>query len=114
MKKLLIAVAAAAALTGCKTKEPLFYHGEYSEVVYNYFKADEKDISEQISSLEQIIQQASGKSKPVAPGVHAHLGMLYFESGNSELGVQHFETEKSLFPESAQYIDFLLNSAKGS
>jgi hypothetical protein len=40
--------------------------------------------------------------------------MLYFESGNILQGEAHFETEKQLFPESKQYIDFLLNSAKGA
>lgn len=102
-------------LTGCKTaKEPIYYYGEYNTALYAYFKADQVTIEEQISMLEQVVTDAANQSKTVAPGLHAHLGMLYFETGDTVLGTTHFETEKSLFPESIQYIDFLLLSAKGS
>ena len=48
----------------------------------------------------------------MAPAVHAHLGMLYFETGNPDSGLSQFDREKSLFPESSSYIDFLIKSAK--
>ena len=64
--------------------------------------------------MEEIIEQAHGKSKPVPPGVHAHLGMLYFETGNSDQGLTNFEQEKALFPESATYIDFLISNMSGA
>ncbi|MCP4056283.1 DUF4810 domain-containing protein [Pseudoalteromonas agarivorans] len=115
MKKLLSLIMVCAALTGCNsTKEPIYYYGDYSTAVYAYLKADEVTAEEQISMLEQIISEATGKNKPVAPGLHAHLGMLYFKTGNPSLGTTHFETEKTLFPESVQYIDFLLKSAEGA
>lgn len=101
-------------ISGCKTTEPMYYYGTYSEAVYSYFKADKISVSEQISILEQIIAQAQGKGKPVAPGIHAHLGMLYFESGNNDQGINHFEREKALFPESTAYIDFLMNKTSGT
>jgi hypothetical protein len=91
----------------------MYYYGAYSKAVYSYFKADEIPVSQQISILQEVIAQASGKGKPVAPGVHAHLGMLYFESGNHDLGINHFEQEKALFPESTAYIDFLINKTSG-
>jgi len=50
----------------------------------------------------------------VAPGIHAHLGLLYFNAGSSAEGEQQFAQEKALFPESAQYLDFLLKSKKGA
>lgn len=89
----------------------MYYYGNYSDAVYSYFKADETPVSQQITILEEVIAQAQGKGKPVAPGVHAHLGMLYFESGNNDQGINHFEHEKTLFPESAEYIDFLINKS---
>jgi len=98
----------------CKTTEPTYYYGAYPQAIYSYFKADETSLSQQILILEQVIEQAQGKGKPVAPGVHAHLGMLYFESGNAEQGVSHFEQEKALFPESAAYLDFLMNNTAGA
>ena len=115
MKKIIALVFVFAALTGCNsTKEPIYYYGSYNAAVYAYLKADELSVEEQVNMLEQVITDAANKGKAIPPGLHAHLGMLYFESGNTTLGTSHFETEKTLFPESAHYIDFLLNSAKGA
>lgn len=112
MKVVLSALAIAILVSGCKTTEPQYYYGAYNKTVYSYFKAEDVTVEEQINALNEVIETASSKNKPVAPGVHAHLGMLYFEAGNASLGLAHFEKEKSLFPESAQYIDFLINSAR--
>jgi hypothetical protein len=113
MRVLFVICSAVFFLAGCKTVEPTYYYGAYPEAIYSYFKADETSISQQIMILEQVIEQARGKGKPVAPGVHAHLGMLYFESGNAEQGTTQFEQEKALFPESAAYLDFLMNKTAG-
>ncbi|MBB1387043.1 DUF4810 domain-containing protein [Pseudoalteromonas sp. SG45-5] len=115
MKRLFPLAVIFAALTGCNaTKEPIYYYGGYNTAVYAFLKADTITVEEQISMLEQTIADATNRNKAVAPGLHAHLGMLYFETGNSSQGTTHFETEKSLFPESVQYIDFLLKSAQGA
>lgn len=114
MRILLAVVCTTVFLGGCKTTEPTYYYGAYQEAVYSYFKADDTSVSEQITILEEVIEQARGKGKPVSPGVHAHLGMLYFETGNSGQGVTNFEQEKALFPESATYIDFLMNNMAGA
>jgi len=113
IKLLAAAVLASALLSGCKTTEPLYYYGGYQQSVYSYFKGNETSVSEQISNLELAIEQATVNGKAIAPGVHAHLGMLYFESGNPVLGASHFEQEKALFPESTQFLDFLMNNSKG-
>lgn len=113
MKKILFVLAITAVLAGCKTKDPIYYHGQYNAVVYNYFKAEDMTISEQVQALEELVDTAKAKNKSIAPGIHAHLGMLYFELGNANLGLEHFNTETELFPESKPYIDFLVNSAKG-
>jgi hypothetical protein len=114
MRIIYIVFSALILLAGCKTTEPTYYYGAYPEAIYSYFKADETSISQQIMILEEIIEHARGKGKPVAPGVHAHLGMLYFESGNTDQGVNQFEQEKALFPESAAYLDFLMNKTAGA
>ncbi|QPG05540.1 DUF4810 domain-containing protein [Salinimonas marina] len=113
MRLILIAVF-SLTLWGCKTTEPLYHYGEYNNAVYSYFKGEEVTLEEQISVLNQAIETAAAEGKNIAPGVHAHLGMLYFEAGNPEMGAQQFAQEKALFPESEQYIDFLLKSAKGA
>jgi len=45
------------------------------------------------------------------PGFHAHLGYLYGEMGRNDLMQQQFVLEKELYPESATYIDFLIQNA---
>ena len=114
MKALLVVFCTTLFLIGCKTTEPIYYYGAYPEAVYSYFKADDLSISQQITILEELIEQARGMHKSVPPGVHAHLGMLYFETGNSGLGLTNFEQEKALFPESVNYIDFLINNMAGT
>jgi hypothetical protein len=114
MRVLLVVVCTTLFLVGCKTTEPTYYYGAYSEAVYSYFKADDTSVSQQITILEDVIEQARAKGKLVAPGVHAHLGMLYFETGNAGQGATNFEQEKALFPESATYIDFLMNNMAGA
>lgn len=114
MRVVCLVFSAVFFLAACKSTEPTYYYGAYPEAIYSYFKADTTSLSQQITILEQIIEQARGKGKPVAPGVHAHLGMLYFESGNAQQGTTHFEQEKALFPESATYLDFLMNKTAGA
>ena len=66
------------------------------------------DSDTQIAKLSENIEQARAQGKPVPPGVHAHLGYLYFLQGNPSAAQQEFETEKSLFPESAVFVDGLV------
>lgn len=114
MKKIVCAFALLFTLTACKTTEPLYYHGSYNTSVYTYFKGDDATQADQIASLQQVIQTAEANGKRIAPGIHAHLGLLYFDAGNYDLGKRHFEHEKALFPESAKYLDFLLKSREGA
>ncbi len=113
-KLLGLVLCASALLAGCKnTPEPLYYYGGYQQSVYSYFTGSDSSASEQIDTLNQVIQIAADNGQAVAPGVHAHLGMLHFETGNSRQGTAHFEQEKRLFPEATAYLDFLLRSRSG-
>jgi hypothetical protein len=114
MKKIVCLLSAMLLLSACKTTQPLYYHGEYNKAVYAYFKGDDTSLEQQIATLQQTIEAAAAAGKPVAPGIHAHLGLLYFDAGNADLGTQQFEQEKALFPESTQYLDFLLKSRQGA
>jgi hypothetical protein len=118
MKKLklwmLISVV-VGSLTGCVTPpKPLYYHGDHATAVYSYLKADDLSISEQIMMMEDTLQKANNSGLPTAPGFHAHLGLLYLESGNTQAGIEQLNIEKSMYPESTQFIDFLLGQLQGS
>ncbi|MDG1122845.1 MAG: DUF4810 domain-containing protein [Glaciecola sp.] len=115
MKLIVLFSAVIFVLAGCGATQPppLYYYGDYPATVYQFFKSDEMTISEQIDEMKQVIEQSNNNDQRIAPGVHAHLGMLYFESGNPTEGEYHFMQEKRLFPESSHFIDFLLNQHKG-
>lgn len=59
--------------------------------------------------MEKIVQ-VNKQNKPMPPGFHAHLGLLYGEAGRFDEMRNQFLIEKELFPESAEFIDFLLAS----
>ncbi|WP_211440707.1 DUF4810 domain-containing protein [Collimonas humicola] len=100
------------ALTGCHTAPKQLYQWEsYQPQVYEYFKG-QKGVEEQISALEQDLQKIRATGNMAPPGYHAHLGMLYASIGKNDQVIQEFETEKTLFPESSTYMDFLTKKSK--
>jgi len=101
-------------LSGCATKQaPMYGWGNYQQQVYQYFKADgSKSTEEQIQALEEGAQKSSSRGEKLPPGYHAHLGLLYASTGQQDLAIAQLETEKTLFPESAPYMDFLLRKYK--
>jgi len=106
-----IAVAAAALwLSGCAQPKTLYQWGSYQPEVYEYFKGESKEA--QVAKLEEDLQKIRSTNGNPPPGYHAQLGMLYGSLGKDDQMVQEFRTEKTLFPESATYMDFLLRNVK--
>lgn len=83
----------------------------YQQQVYEYLKGTGSP-EEQIAKLEESIQKARSKGAALPPGFHAHLGLLYAKVGKQDQLVQELETEKTLFPESVAFMDFLLKKPK--
>jgi hypothetical protein len=110
--KLVAFVVAVATLSGCQTTKPLYNYGAYQDTVYAHFKNEDSSVTQEIDALEKTIAKSAAKNLQVGPGVNAHLGYLYIESGQMDLGVAYLRKEKALYPESAQFIDFLLKNAK--
>jgi len=107
----LTALSSTVLLAGCVQNQPPIYQWEgYQSQVYSYFKGDSKEA--QITALEEGLQKIQAKNGAVPPGYHAQLGMLYMETGKGDQMAREFEAEKASFPESAQYMDFLLKNAK--
>lgn len=106
-----VSVAFAALLmTACaQKKETVYYWGDYQSSLYSYYKHD-KSPEQQIESLNAVVEQAKAKNKPVPPGLHAQIGLLYVETSRPDLAFQQFTTEKAQFPESAAYMDFLMRN----
>jgi hypothetical protein len=98
-------------LAGCNSPKTLYQWEDYQPQVYEYFKGEEPKEA-QAEALERDLQKIKSTGKTPPPGYHAHLGLLYLSLGKDDQMVQQFRTEKTLFPESTQYMDFLLKNAK--
>ena len=105
-----MSIIAVSLLTACVSPTPSLYQwGSYEQQVYAMYNDPGKvPIEQQIAKLEEDYQKARASSKSMPPGFHAHLGYLYFGTGKLDQAHQSFTTEKSLFPESAVYMDRIL------
>jgi len=105
-------VAAFCALSACASKS-IYYWGHYEDLLYDmHAKPGTADPGTQVAALTEDIDKAHAQGKPVPPGVHAHLGYVYYQQGNLGSAEQEFQTEKQLFPESTAFIDGLLKRMK--
>ena len=103
----------ALFLSGCASKpRSLYYWGNYQPELYGYLKGDSKGHKEQIGSLEEPLQKARSQDMHLPPGYYAHVGLLHLEDGNLDEFKKFLEIEKELFPESAEYVGFLLKTFK--
>lgn len=104
-------VLGSVLLTGCGTPhKPLYQWESYQPQVNEYFKGQAKE--EQAIALERDLEKIKAKNGAVPPGYHAQLGLIYSSLGKDDQMIQQFQTEKALFPESAKYMDFLMNNAR--
>jgi len=111
VRQLAPALVFATLLAGCATgPESLYYWGSYQEQIHSHLQGEDRQA--QIEAMEADLEKigASGKSPP--PGFYGHLGLLYAETGSDDRAIASFETEKVRFPESAAFMDFLLEKYK--
>lgn len=112
VKIMLAAALSVAALSGCQSTKPLYHYGSYQTNVYEHFKNEDSSVTEQIEALEKTISETNRNKLQVGPGMYAHLGFLYLQSGQRDTGLGYLQKEKQTYPESSQFIDFLLKNAK--
>jgi len=110
----LSAVALALIMSGCSGQSSALYRwGDYESVLYDmYIRPGKADPTTQIARLTEDITRTQGAGQRVPPGVHAHLGYLYYGQGQLDAAYEEFTTEKSLFPESAHFVDGILARMK--
>ena len=102
------AITTLFALSAC-VKPSIYAWGRYEDVVYQmYLKPGEADPVTQTAKLREDVEKANTESKAVPPGVHAHLAYLYYQQGDLGAMRQEFMIERKLFPESAAFIDGVL------
>lgn len=114
MKPCFWLAAVGLLLGGCQTARPLYHWGNYEKVMYlSYAKPEKATLEVQREKLEEDVQQAAGRNAAVHPGLHAQLGYVYFQLGRVDDALKEFNTEKALFPESAVFMDRMIEKAKG-
>lgn len=101
---------ALVLLSGCASQPTLYRWGDYDNQLYNHFK-NTGSVDEQIAALEKTLATGNQAQNP-GPGIYAHLGLLYAKQGREDLMRKSWEREKTLYPESAAYLDFLMNRKK--
>ena len=95
-------------LAGCAPAS-LYRWGHYEQLVYEMYTAPGKaDPGVQVEKLTRDVAEAAAHGQRVPPGVHLHLGYMYFLEGNPAAARAALETEKQLFPESTVFVDRLL------
>lgn len=111
--KILLTAILTLFFVGCAQKEQSLYYwkGEYPSSVYSYL-LDDYDLTEQISKLENLTNEANQQSRKVPPGLYAHIGLLYSNKGDLAVAKAYFEKEMSEFGESKEFLEFLLKAKK--
>jgi hypothetical protein len=105
----LAAAGLLAALAGCAHRpEQLYEWGKFPRQQYDMLRGDGQSPAEQIQAMEDQGTRAQADHARLPPGFRAHLGMLYLDAGNADKARELWIAEKAAFPESAAYMDRLL------
>lgn len=108
-----VLLVTCSIMTGCATSKPLYYWGNYETLVYEmYIEPGAADPATQAQKLKEDISEAGAEGMHVPPGLHAHLGYMYFLQGNTHDAKLEFETEKKLFPEATKFVDGFMGRLK--
>jgi hypothetical protein len=109
----LIGLAVSVLLVGCAAPTTLYEWGRYEDAIYDmYLEPGKVSNTEEIERFEQQIEETVSAGKFVPPGLHAHLAYLYISDGDYPTALVHLQTEKAKFPESARFIDGIIERMK--
>ena len=112
--RLMVIGVGASLLAGCATQVPPLYQWDsFPRQQYAMLLRDGAGSQDQIQELESQAEKARGASARLPPGFRAHLGMLYLGAGNADRARELWLAEKAAFPESAPYMDQLLQRLDG-
>ncbi len=106
---LLLSALAAGCVSAPKGH---YYWGNYEALILAmYAEPGSADPVQQIEKLNADLQQAESIGKPAPPGLYAHLGFMYAMNGDVSQAEAAFNEERELFPESAVFIDGMMERA---
>lgn len=116
MFKTLLFISGLAVLlqTGC-TSPYLYEWGNYDQWLYENYKNPKNDEELYVDLTELITQYENRKNpsvKPLAPGLYAEYGFLLMRRGENERAIEYYNKEKALWPESAVFMDSMIQLAR--
>ena len=104
--RVLSVIVLAACFSACESSPGSLYSwGSYEQQVYAYLNGESR--GEQLAALERDLEKIEAN---VPPGFYAQMGLLHIDMGNVSEAVFCFTMEKTLFPEAAVFMDFLLGN----
>lgn len=106
----LACVALPVLLASCASNTSLYTWGKYESSLYEYYKKP-ATIDEHMKSLESAIKKGE-KRDNVAPGLYAEVGYISLSRGDSTTAVEYFQKEKARWPQSASFMDRMIESAQ--
>ena len=114
MRTSFVVAAILCALTSCQNQRSFYTWGSYEQSVRELTRPDGvPDVDAQIQVLSQQIERTRLENGRIPPGLHAHVGFLYSLRGDFDTAQAAFESERELFPESAAFIDGVIERMGG-
>ncbi len=106
----ILAVLVAAEMTGCGSS--LYQWSGYDgSIAVFYAHRDDDTQARQVKSLSRQVEK-SQRAGRVPPGMLAHLAYLYYLNGDTTTASEYLRAEREAFPESAQFVDFILRQVQ--
>jgi hypothetical protein len=111
--RLILLLHTCVLLAACQsTPSTLYYWGDYEQLLYDMYNQPGRAMPEmQIDKLSADVERAQHSGRKIAPGIHAHLGLMFASIGNMAAAEAAFNNEKALYPESAILLDGMLQRA---
>lgn len=101
-------------LGGC-TSPYLYEWGDYDQWLYENYKdpkGDEELYQELTALFDKYEKRKKPSTKPMAPGLFAEYGFLLMRRGDNARAIEYYNKEKALWPESATFMDSMIQTAK--
>lgn len=87
----------------------MYQWGQYQDMLYaTYIEPGSVEIQDEIGRLSDQIERTEQAGKLVPPGLRAHLASLLYQTGDEEGSASMFLAEKEAFPESAVFVDGMI------
>jgi hypothetical protein len=107
--RLALAAVVVMSLGACAQRQaPLYLWDAFPRQQYAALQGANVNLLEQVTKLEAQAAKARTSNAALPPGFRAHLGMLKLSLGDPEQARQLWLAEKLAFPESAIFMDRLL------